>query len=90
MTNVFSPRSPRLRRSMSPRPPGIPELSVTRPSLLDPRFRCDVYVANEADGYVTLRLGDYALARIAAMDLDVPSLTQILDRLWQRRPRGYF
>jgi hypothetical protein len=47
-----------------------------------------VYVANEADGYVTLQLGDYTLARIAVVDLDVPSLTQIVDRLWQRRPRG--
>ena len=88
MTNVFSPRSPRLRRSVFHRPPGITEVRVTRPSLLDPRFRCDVYVANEADGYVTLQLGDYTLARIAVVDLDVPSLTQIVDRLWQRRPRG--
>jgi hypothetical protein len=63
-------------------------IASVRPSLIDWRFTADAWIFEEGDGTLTLRLGDYNLARITGLSLDLPSLNQILNRLWNRRPRA--
>ena len=63
------------------------ELPIVRPSLLDRRFTADAYIVKHDDGELSLRLGEYNLARIAGLSLDLPSLNQIVDRIWHRRIR---
>ncbi len=62
-------------------------LRCVRPSLTDWRFRGDACIVDQGDGTVALRLGDYNLTQITALSLDVPSLNQILGRIWLGRRR---
>jgi hypothetical protein len=66
-----------------------------RPSLGDSRFKGDAWIADEGDGTLAMRLGNYCLAEIAGLALDVPTLNQLFDKLRRRhdqhqgrRPRG--
>jgi hypothetical protein len=74
-------RRPVLSSSTSLRIPRV------RPSLLDCRFTGDAWVIDQGDGTLAVRLGDYNLSQITGLALDVPSLNQLLDRVWHRRPR---
>jgi hypothetical protein len=59
-----------------------------RPSLLDLRFVGDAWLlAGDDDESLTLSLGDYPLAAITGLPLDLPSLNSLLDRARHRRPR---
>ena len=62
----------------------LPVRSV-RPSLLDRRFSSDAWIVDQGDGTLMLRLGDYDLASIIGLPLDLPSLNQLFGRLWRRR-----
>jgi hypothetical protein len=78
------PRSPGFRRRAHCHVPGsaLP-LSVRslRPSLLDQRFTSDAWIVDQGDGTLMLRLGDYDLAPIVGLPLDLPSLNQLFGRL---------
>jgi hypothetical protein len=63
------------------------ELRIVRPSLVDWRFTGDVWIIDDGKGNLALRLGDYELARITGLPLDVPSLNSTLQHVWNRRPR---
>jgi hypothetical protein len=75
-----------LRRSAVSTPAPSP-LRVVRPSLLDLRFVGDAWLLSGDDDSLTLSLGDYALAAITGLALDLPSLNSLLDRARHRRPR---
>jgi len=62
-------------------------LRMVRPSVLDLRFIGDPWIVEESDGRLLLCLGDYHLAGIRGLGIDVPSLNFVLDRLRNRRPR---
>lgn len=62
-------------------------LRSVRPSLLDWRFTGDAWIVDQGDGTLALRMGDYNMAEISGFSLDLPSLNQILGRVWNRRPR---
>jgi hypothetical protein len=49
---------------------------AVRPAIIDLRFRGDACVLDNGDDTASLRLGDYALARVASLSLDVPSLNR--------------
>lgn len=63
------------------------QLRAVRPSLVDWRFTGDVWIIDDGGGSLALRLGDYELARITGLALDVPSLNSTLQHVWNRRPR---
>jgi hypothetical protein len=63
------------------------EVRTVRPSLIDWRFTGDAWILDQGDGVLALRLGDYNLSRIAGWPFDVPSLNQVLNHVWNRRPR---
>jgi hypothetical protein len=75
-----------VRRSSGTRPASS-ALRVVRPSLLDLRFVGDAWLLAEDDESLTLSLGDYPLAAITGLPLDLPSLNNLLDRARHRRPR---
>jgi hypothetical protein len=62
-------------------------LKMVRPSVLDLRFTGDPWIVARSDGNFHLCLGDYCLAGIRGVNLDLPSLNQVLDRMRHRRPR---
>ncbi len=64
-------------------------LRTVRPSLVDWRFTGDVWIEDRGSGKLTLRLGDYELAHITGLALDVPSLNSVLQHVWNRRPRQH-
>jgi hypothetical protein len=63
------------------------QIRTVRPSLVDWRFTGDVWIVDEGSGNLAIRLGDYELAHITGLALDVPSLNSTLQHLWNRRPR---
>jgi hypothetical protein len=73
----------------SPQPVLIPRrfatLRVVRPSLLDLRFTGDPWIVPREDGSCAICLGDTPLAGILAVQLDLPSLNNVIDRM--RHPR---
>jgi hypothetical protein len=89
MSEVLQKRSPRLRvlRRSAISPPADPPLRTVRPSLLDLRFAGDAWLIVGEDDFLTLSLGDYPLASITGLPLDLPSLNDILARARHRRPR---
>jgi hypothetical protein len=50
---------------------------------MDRRFRGDPWVEDRHDGTLSLCLGNYSLAELQALALDLPHLNQLLDRLRQ-------
>jgi hypothetical protein len=64
------------------------EVHYVRPSLIDWRFTGDAWIVDEGNGTLALRLGDYDLSRIAGWEFDLPSLNQVLNHIWNRRPRS--
>jgi hypothetical protein len=72
------------RSAVSPAPS---PLRVVRPSLLDLRFVGDAWLLAGDDDSLTLSLGDYPLAAITGLALDLPCLNNLLDRARHRRPR---
>lgn len=60
---------------------------TVRPSLLDMRFTGDAWIVDGRDGTLGLFLGDYRLASIAGVALDVPSLNQQFEMMRHRRAR---
>jgi hypothetical protein len=70
------------------RPPSRQKLMrMVRPSLIDPRFTGDPWIVAGQDGTFTLCLGDYCLAGIQGVTIDLPSFNQVFDRLRNRRAR---
>jgi len=63
------------------------QVRTVRPSLVDWRFTGDVWIIDDGSGNLTVRLGDYELARIMGLALDLPSLNRTLQHVWNRRPR---
>src|SRR5262245_34163426 len=63
------------------------QLRMVRPSVLDLRFTGDPWIVEESEGRLLLCLGDYHLAGIRGLGIDLPSLNLALDRLRSRRPR---
>ena len=60
-----------------------------RPTVMDRRFRGDPWVEDRHDGTLSLYLGNYPLAALQALALDLPHLNQLLERLRQGpRTRG--
>ena len=81
-TTASHQRAPRLR------PPSRQKLMrMVRPSLIDPRFTGDPWIVDEQNGTFALCLGDYCLAGIQGVPIDLPSFNQTFDRLRNRRPR---
>ena len=62
-------------------------IRTVRPSLVDWRFTGDVWIEDKGSGSLALQLGDYELAHITGLALDVPSLNSTLQHVWNRRPR---
>lgn len=62
-------------------------LKTVRPSLLDLRFKGDVWLVSQRDGPPALFLGGYQLVTVTALSLDLPTLNQLLDRARHVRPR---
>jgi hypothetical protein len=62
-------------------------LRAVRPSVLDLRFCGDPWIVAGEDGQFALCLGDYSLASINSLALDLPALNGLLDRVRHRRPR---
>jgi hypothetical protein len=58
-----------------------------RPSLMDVRFTGDAWITDPGDGTLSLRLGDYVLASIQGLALDLPSLNHLLEHIWSQRSR---
>src|SRR5437660_7680574 len=63
------------------------QLRCVRPSLIDPRFKGDIWIVDQGNGVLALRLGDYSLTQFMGLPLDLPTLNQRLDQVWNRRPR---
>jgi hypothetical protein len=59
-----------------------------RPSITDRRFSGDPWIINEGDNSYLLCLGDYGLANVEGLELDMPGLNGLLDRIRNRKPRG--
>jgi hypothetical protein len=49
------------------------------------RFRGDAWVEDAHDGTLALYLGNYPLAALRGLPLDLPHLNQVLDRLRQEQ-----
>jgi hypothetical protein len=49
------------------------------------RFRGDAWVEDAHDGTLALYLGNYPLAAVRGLPLDLPHLNQVLDRLRQEQ-----
>jgi hypothetical protein len=62
-------------------------LRAVRPSVLDQRFCGDPWIVVGEDGQFAICLGDYSLASINSLSLDLPALNGLLDRVRHRRPR---
>jgi hypothetical protein len=62
-------------------------LRSVRPSVLDLRFCGDPWIVAGEDGQFALCLGDYNLASIDSLELDLPALNALLDQVRHRRPR---
>ena len=62
-------------------------LRMVRPSLLDLRFTGDPWIVDRNDGSFSLCLGDYCLAGIRGVTIDLPSFNQVFDRMRNRRSR---
>ena len=73
--------------SVAPRVRKPVQLRATRPSILDLRFCGDPWIVAGDDGQFALCLGDYSLASINSLPLDLPALNGLLDRVRHRRPR---
>ena len=63
------------------------KLRMVRPSLIDPRFTGDPWIVDGQNGTFTLCLGDYCLAGIQGVTIDLPSFNQVFERLRHRRLR---
>src|SRR5262249_5015121 len=66
-------------------PPRKKQLRMVRPSLIDPRFTGDPWIVEGEDGSFALYLGDYCLAGIHGLTIDLPSFNQVFERLRTRR-----
>jgi hypothetical protein len=62
-------------------------LRSVRPSILDLRFCGDPWIKAGQDGKLAIYLGDYRLASIDGLPIDLPGLNAMLDRVRHRRPR---
>ncbi len=60
-----------------------PGQATRRPTVMDRRFRGDAWVEDARDGTLSLCLGNYPLAALRGLALDLPHLNQVLDRLRQ-------
>jgi hypothetical protein len=57
------------------------------PTVLDPELTGDPWLEDLGFGLWALCLDDTCLACIRGVDLDLPSLNRLLDRVWKRPPR---
>jgi hypothetical protein len=66
--------------------PGTAQLErrAKRPSVLDRRFRGDPCVEERRDGTLVLLLGNFNLAVLRGLALDLPHLNGLLNRLRER------
>jgi hypothetical protein len=58
-----------------------------RPSVLNLRLPGDVWVVEGEDETLAVCLGDWDIARIGGLALDVPSFNHLIERCRHRRPR---
>ena len=65
------------------------QIRSVRPSLVDWRFNGDAWIENGGNGQLALCLGDYEMTHIVGLALDLPSLNQILQNIWNKRPRRH-
>ncbi|HLN31514.1 MAG TPA: hypothetical protein VK395_27480 [Gemmataceae bacterium] len=65
------------------------KIRSVRPSLVDWRFNGDAWIENGGNGQLALCLGDYEMTHIVGLALDLPSLNQILQNIWNKRPRRH-
>jgi len=65
------------------------KIRSVRPSLVDWRFTGDAWIENGGNGSLALCLGDYEMTHIVALALDLPSMNQILQNIWNKRPRRH-
>ena len=84
---VGSCKKRRPQAQAEPEPHIDVQLRCVRPSLIDPRFKGDVWIVDQGNGVLALRLGDYSLTQFMGLPLDLPSLNQRLDQVWNRRLR---
>ncbi len=63
--------------------PATPRRVTRRPTVMDQRFRGDAWVEDARDGTLSLCLGNYSLAALRGLPLDLPHLNQVLDHLRQ-------
>ena len=60
---------------------------LVRPTVMDLRFRGDACVLGAPDGKLELCLGNFSLAQWPGLEVDVPHLNGLVDRLRQSRAR---
>jgi hypothetical protein len=73
------------------RQPLRPTVKVTvhpvRPSVLDSRIVGDPWICPSGDETLSLCFNTWQMAAVRGVELDVPALNGLLDRLRNRRPR---
>jgi hypothetical protein len=62
-------------------------IRTVRPSVLDLRFSGDAWIVDRGNGCFAMCLGNYPLAWIEGLALDLPSLNRMFHALRHRRPR---
>lgn len=77
----------RVLRRRSIRPAVAVSIRTVRPSVLDPRLAGDPGLVDPQGEAFALRFGDRRVASVSGLGLDLPSLTQLIDRVRRRRPR---
>jgi hypothetical protein len=86
LTPIDQPGLPRLRQ---PQESLMNHLRSKRPSLLDLRFNGDAWIQPQTEGGFALCLGNFCLAQIEGLSLDMPALNNLLDRARHRQPRWH-
>jgi hypothetical protein len=66
-------------------PISVPTRRPTRrPTITDMRFQGDPWLEDARDGTLSLCVGNYPVAVLRGLSLDLPHLNSLLDRLRQR------
>jgi hypothetical protein len=86
MTKASPGLSTRLRRvrPLPSRPAIELRLGTFRPTALDMRFAGDAWIFDRGDGSLSVCVGNYSLARISALGLDLQSLNHLLEHVRRR------
>jgi hypothetical protein len=71
-----------------PNSPINTHIRLVRPSVTDRRFCGDPWIVQETDNTYLLCLGDYGLSNVEGLELDMPGLNSLLDRIRNRMRRS--